>query len=173
MAIAVKKKLVGKKILGPLGVLPDFTKITKLSKDVVDRLTFLESFSLERERKIVMDETKCDEYHSHLFIREFKRFFALELLFPEPEHPFVPSHEIDPVWHHLVLDSRRYVPLCENLYGGYVHHTPMDTCPAEHADNAGEKFGYTKSLLEEAFGGAPPAAWGVAAKCNYAACTWP
>ena len=173
MTIVVKKQLVGKVKLGPLGLLPTFSKSKKVSKDVLQKLAFLDAFDMERERRLVMNEVKCSEYHSYLYVREFKRFFSLELLFPEPDYTFVPSHELDPVWHHLVLDSRRYLALCGELYGGYVHHTPMDTCPHEIADNAGEVYGYTKNLLREAFGDAPPDAWGVAAKCNTAACTWP
>jgi hypothetical protein len=173
MAIAVKPTLVGKKKLGPLGILPEFVSSLSIGAGTIDKLKILADFDMERERRIVMQEMEIDEYVSLVRLREFKRFFALELLYPNPDHSFVPSIEIDPFWHHLVLDSRRYVALCDKLYGGYVHHTPTDTCPGEHADNAGEKFGYTKSLLDQAFGGAPPAAWGQAAKCNHAACTWP
>ena len=173
MAIAVKSPLKARVQLGPLGLLPSFMSKKRASEAVLKKLSFLQAFDMERECKIIAAELELDDYLSHLFVREFKRFFALELLVPEPDHSFVPSHEIDPVWHHLVLDSRRYVELCDALYGGYVHHTPADTCPAEFADNAGEKFGYTKSLLKEAFGGVPPAAWGAAAHCNRAACDWP
>jgi hypothetical protein len=173
MAIKVKSAITGGRRLGPLGVLPEFLQSKSVGHDILEKLRFLESFDMERERAIVMLECKLTEMKSHLIIREFKRFFALELLFPNPDYSFVPSIEIDPVWHHLVLDSRRYVTLCEKLYDGYVHHIPMDTCPKELAENAGEKYGYTKTLLTTAFGAAPPDAWGVAAKCNTAACTWP
>ncbi len=173
VVIVAKKPLVGKVKLGPLGILPKFIKNKKLSEQVLKKLIFLEEFSMERERKLVMNEVKCTEYRSYLYVREFKRFFSLELLVPEPDYTFVPSVELDPVWHHLVLDSRRYVALCNELYGGYVHHTPMDTCPDEMANNAGEVYGYTKGLMREIFGDAPPDAWGIAGKCNTAACIWP
>ncbi|WP_192214835.1 hypothetical protein [Methylobacterium bullatum] len=172
MAIAIKPAMTGKKQLGPLGLLPDFVSASALAQDIVDKIRFLEDFDMERERKILTAEIN-DEFLSHVMVREFKRFFSLELLFPDADYPFVPSEEIDPIWHDIVLDSRRYVGICEKLYGGYVHHTPVDTCPGEMAQNAGERFGHTKRLLERAFGGITPSAWGVAAYCNRAACTWP
>lgn|SRR3990167_846539 len=35
-----------------------------------------------------------------------------------------PSEEVDEFWHYHILDTRKYVKDCENIFGYYFHHYP-------------------------------------------------
>lgn len=47
-------------------------------------------------------------------VLEYKHFLMLNFLYPE--HDFVPTHDIDCVWHRHVMDTEKYSTDCEMLY---------------------------------------------------------
>jgi hypothetical protein len=47
-------------------------------------------------------------------VKEYKMFLMLNFLYPE--HDFVPTHDIDCVWHRHVMDTEKYNTDCEMLY---------------------------------------------------------
>ena len=155
--------------LGPLGLLPSYTSQNRASID--PKLRLLEAFSLMRETQILAREEKVKMSTSLIptLEREFKRFFALPLLFPDPMYDFAPTPPVDVIWHELIIDTRRYSKLSDDVYGSYVHHTPLS--PGQASMNAGEILGYTKKRLVEAFGELTPSIWGEAqAGCDMRAC---
>lgn len=55
-------------------------------------------------------------------IAEYLQFLSLIHLYPNL--PLVPTQVIDEVWHHHILDTRKYVRDCQMLFGHFVHHFP-------------------------------------------------
>ncbi|MCB0724807.1 MAG: hypothetical protein KDC73_08865 [Ignavibacteriae bacterium] len=146
--------------LGPLGLLPTF----KTSADVKQKLEILDSFDMEREEMIARSCVRRPEFGAqfkeHLvpaLIREFKRFFALKLLFPDAKYPLTPASSVDAVWQVLILDSVRYYDLCKNVYGDYLHHKVItDELIGIYE---GEIFDYTVDCMKSAFGGLVNVCW--------------
>jgi hypothetical protein len=157
--------------LGPLGLLRSFSLP---SKNAIAKLDVLQSFPVKREEELAQGREKLLWRESTTenggepgvfslaptLIREFKRFFSLPLLFPKAKYSFCPSPSVDFVWHQLIVDTMRYADLCEKVHGQFLHHRPLS--PDECAENAGEKFGYTKKCLVDAYGSLTPAFWGSA-----------
>lgn len=41
-----------------------------------------------------------------------------------PDASIAPTREVDIFWHAHILDTRKYIEDCAQLFGGYVHHYP-------------------------------------------------
>lgn len=52
----------------------------------------------------------------------YKRFLVLHVL--HPRHQNSPSVPVDQFWHAHILDTRRYVADCQDIFGHFVHHFP-------------------------------------------------
>ncbi len=163
--------------LGPLGLLPK----QRINKGTLKKLVFLENFDLEREKQKAIENEVVIPNGSDLVVREFRRFFALNLLNAKPKYSFVPCHKVDYIWHELIVSTRRYETLCNAVYGQFIHHDPQDPRSEYIAENAGEIYGYTLEQLADSFGGIPPKIWGYGAsgsaavcpRCNFGACRTP
>ena len=57
----------------------------------------------------------CELYRHFLFLR--KKYNDDNLQLP-------PSEEIDEFWHNHILDTQKYIPDCERIFGRYLHHYP-------------------------------------------------
>jgi hypothetical protein len=80
----------------------------------------------------------------------------LEFLYLVDRHPhfrLVPTVEVDQVWHHHILDTRKYAEDCQILFGKFIHHSA-------HAGNRSEEhrlaqlkaFALTQALYRHYFG---------------------
>lgn len=153
--------------LGPLGILPSFAE----KGEIQNKLSYLQDFDMSRERDEMLYEPKFKLRHGliPLVELEFKRFLSLRLLFPNPDFAFSPTLPVDLMWHCLIIDTMRYFEICNNLYGEYLHHRPLD--PLYVAASAGLSLGYTKQCLAAAYGGPAPSVWGLAPeRCDYSNC---
>ncbi|WP_343559527.1 glycine-rich domain-containing protein [Kiloniella sp. b19] len=56
-------------------------------------------------------------------ISQYRNFMFLLYKYSET-HRLVPSIEVDEIWHHHILDTRKYFEDCEKVYGRYMHHFP-------------------------------------------------
>lgn len=54
--------------------------------------------------------------------REYRRFLALHLMYPETA--VVPCHLVDEIWHAHILDTQAYAADCETVFGFFLHHFP-------------------------------------------------
>ncbi len=57
-------------------------------------------------------------------IMQYKNFMYLLYKYHETGHKIVPSIEVDEIWHHHILDTRKYLSDCEKAYGFFMHHFP-------------------------------------------------
>lgn len=87
-------------------------------------------------------------------VRAIARYMAfLGLIYLYPDRPFVPTQEIDAVWHNHILDTTKYHQDCELLFGRYVHHFPYFSLRGEADEqNWQAAFADTQTIFKQHFG---------------------
>lgn len=81
-------------------------------------------------------------------IAQYLMFLCLVYLYPN--HPLVPSQEIDTVWHHHILDTHKYAQDCEMLFGRFLHHFPyFGTRDEGDRQQLHLAFGETQALFHQ------------------------
>jgi len=66
-------------------------------------------------------ENKVTEAEAFTAFQEVKKFLAV--CATKTGHNFVPSKEVDSMWHTFILFTKSYGLFCHEL-GGYIHHQP-------------------------------------------------
>lgn len=93
-----------------------------------------------------------------LYEREYRRFLALNLMYPL--EAIVPSQDVDAFWHAHILDTAAYRVDCERIFGQFFDHYPYfgmrDEADAAALDSA---YDLTLALYEENFGDVARSAW--------------
>lgn len=83
-------------------------------------------------------------------VKEYKQF--LELRLQNVDAAVVPSVLADKVWHHHILDTRKYTADCENIFGEFLHHNP-------NAENLDAHAAQTQKKWQQTFKEDAPAAY--------------
>lgn len=108
----------------PLGL----KESVNVPRSVFETLEYLEAFDLKADDEFgkLVQRLKRLKYSGPT--REFKRFLALPLVYPDDhELPFVPSLPLDSLWHAFILNTPRYREFCDRVYGRYLDHVPGKT----------------------------------------------
>lgn len=84
-------------------------------------------------------------------ISRYLMFLTLIHLYPNRQ--FVPSQEIDCVWHFHIIDTIKYAQDCQMLFGRFIHHFPyFGIRDVADRKNLEIIFEQTQVLFEEHFG---------------------
>lgn len=76
----------------------------------------------------------------------YKTYLLLFAL--HPDGMYVPTHDIDEMWHSHILDTRKYMEDCRDIFGYYLHHYPyLGLMGDEDAQKAEEQFAATRRLF--------------------------
>lgn len=75
----------------------------------------------------------------------------LRLCASTPDTDFVPSKYVDAGWHEFVLCTRDYTQLCQEQFGGYIHHDPSDLPDEEAYERTRQALLAQNGELNEAF----------------------
>jgi hypothetical protein len=95
-----------------------------------------------------------DQGQLDLAEREYRRFFALHLIYPEAE--VVPCHLVDEFWHQHILDTYAYARDCLEVFGYFLHHFPYFGMRGEQdAMDLMDAYDATIDRYETAFGNSP------------------
>lgn len=86
--------------------------------------------------------------HAEHCAQRYKNFLSLHIKYANI--PLVPTKEIDEFWHNHILHTKKYLYDCEQLFGGYLHHTPL--APADDLNELIHDFQRTKQLYFAEFG---------------------
>jgi hypothetical protein len=97
--------------------------------------------------------------------RVYRQFLTLRQRYPD--RTLVPSALIDLVWHYHILDTRKYMVDCDQLFGSYLHHDPYFGTDEESWVANQMAWGETCKLWEQEFG---EAMIGVAHRCSSKDC---
>lgn len=118
------------------------------------------------------NEVDWDEKQTMRVSEEYRKFLALTL---EGEGKITsPSHNIDVIWHHHILDTQKYHEDMEHIFGHMIHHFPYLGVRGS-ADRQILLDGYQDTLnrYEKMFGEVPRDVWGEAAHCGSSHCSSP
>lgn len=111
---------------------------------------------LLRRTPVLLDKIaaacKVEAAGAQAALTEVLRFLSLVVTGPGT---LTPSPRVDDAWHELVLCTRLYMEVCDECFGGYVHHDPGGT----PQDNR-RQFAETLRRYALAFGDPDPALWG-------------
>lgn len=85
-----------------------------------------EELLVEKRKRFIMDELNLKGLgvDENPFLESEYRKWLVMLLMTEPLMGIIPSAAVDEVWHTHVLQSKRYMKDCEEMFGGYQHHVP-------------------------------------------------
>ena len=84
----------------------------------------------------------------------YRRFLYLSSLYTDKA--IIPSKDIDIFWHTHILDTKKYMSDCENLFGRYFHHFPYFGMRGEKdRSNLKKAFCETEELFLQHFGESP------------------
>ena len=78
-----------------------------------------------------------------------KKYYAVALLDPLNEHAV--SLYVDPFWHSHVLFTKDYTKFCNSIFGGYIHHSPLDPDDTKEVERVGSLYNYTISIYDQIF----------------------
>ena len=84
----------------------------------------------------------------------YRRFLYLSSLYTDKA--IIPSKDIDIFWHTHILDTKKYMSDCENLFGRYFHHFPyFGMRGTKDRNNLEDAFQKTDELYLQHFGESP------------------
>lgn len=90
-----------------------------------------------------------DDKHLDAGILALKQYYAVALLDSKNMHAV--TDRIDPFWHTHMLFSREYTAFCEEAFGHYLHHEPLDHDDTERVDAAERLYNYTLGVYDKLF----------------------
>lgn len=89
-------------------------------EEIEERVQALREFQLEPVTERV--RYKKGYENADELERKFRRF--AKMLLESPEKNLAPAEDLDEYWHTFILDTVRYEKFCDEVFGGFLHHTP-------------------------------------------------
>ncbi len=90
---------------------------------------------------------------AEIAIQYYKNFLYLNKKYLHAFPILPPILEVDEVWHHHILDTRRYIKDCDRIFGLYFHHYPyFGARSKKDLKNLDIAFEVLQSLYEKEFG---------------------
>jgi len=127
-------------------------------------------WKLTNEDSEAANEVDWTEAQVLRVIEEYRKFLTLTL---EGQGKITsPSHNIDVIWHHHILDTKKYYEDMIDIFGHMIHHFPYLGVRGS-ADRQILLDGYEDTLkrYETRFGTVPKDVWGEAAHCGSSHCS--
>jgi hypothetical protein len=95
---------------------------------------------------------------------EYRKFLALTRAFPDMA--IVPSEPVDKFWHNHILDTQKYAPDCEKVFGFFLHHFPYFGMRGEEdMNNLNKSWDNTIDAYRKFFGDPPAGFWNSGMRC--------
>lgn len=77
----------------------------------------------------LVDREKWAQEDAKEAVRRYKNF--LILIFKYPNELLAPAPDMDEAWHAHILFTQKYTAACQEIFGGYLHHTPAEGSASE------------------------------------------
>lgn len=122
----------------------------EVSKEQTRRLTLIEEFDYQAvAKKVSRDMNGLPQSYLKDGVENLKLYYAVALLDPLNAHAV--SRPVDPFWHAHVLFTKEYVRFCKAIFGGYVHHQPLDEDDVEAVAQVQRLYDYTLQVYGTLF----------------------
>lgn len=129
----------------------NLSSATQKSNHQTAKLGMIESLDLEPIKFKLISEHNWTLARCDLVEKHYKGFLKLVLI--QPDTNFVPTLDVDEMWHTHILDTRKYVADCHRIFGEYIHHYPYLGMKDEaDAAAAREQFAHTRAEHVRLFG---------------------
>lgn len=120
---------------------------------------------LIKDKLVSGDRLLCRQWtllEAEIAIQYYKNFLFLNKKYAQKYSVLPPLLEVDEVWHHHIMDTRRYEQDCQKIFGYYFHHYPyFGTRSAEDKANLEMAFDVVQKLHEIEFGKKMVSVWGI------------
>ena len=110
----------------------------------------IQALNLQGVRNDLINVNKFSEERADRALAWYRMF--LEFVAENPGVHLAPPRAADQAWHNHILDTRRYMDDCLDIFGGYLHHDPE----AFGTTLFDEGWGFTRELYETRYGVALP-----------------
>lgn len=97
----------------------------------------------------LIDREHWNEKDAAEAVRRYKNF--LVLIAKYPDHLLAPAPDMDEAWHTHILFTREYTQACEEIFGGYLHHTPAQSSRPEEKERMETAQQHTADLYQKEF----------------------
>src|SRR5688572_2404291 len=141
---------------------PNLTKETEMqarltTKTEQEVIAAIQALDLEPVKLRMMDaqlgEGWTREYADSIGIA-YKTYLTMLVKYPDDAEDILLSEDVDEFWHTHILQTRKYMQDCQNVFGNYLHHEPhvgeVTSADIERRTVQAEK---TRQLYEREFGG--------------------
>jgi hypothetical protein len=109
---------------------------------------YIKKLDLQYIAKRLVDKQGWEPSEAQGAVRKYKN--ALILLCLHPECLFVPTKQIDEVWHDHILHTQEYMRDCKRIFGEYMHHMPSSGSEKE-SEHLNSQFKILARLYQEQF----------------------
>src|SRR5688572_19206655 len=103
----------------------------------------------------------------------YKNYLTMLVKYQDDAENILLSEDVDEFWHTHILQTRKYMQDCQNMFGNFLHHEPhVGEVTAADLEKRTVQAEKTRQLYEREFGGARESelAWaGQAVKTEHAA----
>lgn len=116
----------------------------------IEKITQIDDFDFSKTAKKVSEDTGIvDESYLKDGIENLKRYYIVALLDPLNEHAV--SETVDPFWHSHILHTKDYMKFCQDIFGQFIHHQPLDKEDKVEFEKVEDLYQYTIGIYEKIF----------------------
>ncbi len=127
----------------------------------------IENLDLEMIKLKLMDPEEGEGWtreYADQVCEEYRKFLALTRAYPDLA--IVPSGPVDKFWHNHILDTQKYGPDCEEVFGFFLHHFPYFGMRGEEdLANLNTSWQNTIDAYRRHFGETLPGFWEAGMRC--------
>lgn len=115
-----------------------------------ERIKMIDEFDYSKVRsKVDKDMGGVPKSYLDKGIENLKKYYVVALLDPKNKHAV--SRPVDPFWHSHVLFTKDYQKFCKDIFGGYIHHEPLDENNSIEVKKVENLYDYTIDLYDDMF----------------------
>ncbi len=138
-----------------------------MSKNLIDTVIIEKLSSFHREKINLIDREdftgvkrevkkafeKQGKFVSKKFLDDgilaLKQYYFIPVIDPKNMHAV--SDVVDPFWHAHIIHTKQYTKFCENVFGEYIHHEPLDHELFQDVNDVRVLYHYTVGIMSEYF----------------------
>ncbi len=115
------------------------------------KLELIDNFDYSKVTKKVKEELGENATKEFLYegVENLKKYYAVALLDPLNCHAV--SEMVDPFWHAHILFTHDYIKFCDDVYGHYIHHEPLDKDNLDEVERVTRLYEYTLEIYPKLF----------------------